>query len=35
MIEEIVGHPVSLGRTPNGALEISQELLREVPNIKQ
>ena len=35
MIEKVVGHPVSLGRAPNGALQISPELLKELPNIEQ
>ena len=35
MIEKEVGHPVSLKRSPTGSLEITPELLKEVPNIEQ
>ena len=35
MIEKEVGRPVSLKRSPTGSLEITPELLKEVPNIEQ
>ena len=35
MIEEEAGFPVSLERAPNGAIIVTPELFKKIPNIRQ